>query len=166
MFSVKRNQHWLLVGNRNQKVDSCSHSLRPCQERKCLTFDEECRSVCQYMKCFDIICKTWCQLDNIFLSLIPLKCNRHKCGEVRHCGIVCQLWTITILFLSLSVSPHFNATVDWVRKLIIYYFSSVFSHLDNHHLWDPNEFAVSCFRITMYSIQVHYTHVTPELNRI
>lgn len=29
-------------------------------------------------------------------------------------------------------------------------------HLDNHHLWDPNEFAVSCFRIIMYSIQVKH----------
>uniref|UniRef100_A0A3Q2QER0 EFR3 homolog A (S. cerevisiae) n=1 Tax=Fundulus heteroclitus TaxID=8078 RepID=A0A3Q2QER0_FUNHE len=30
----------------------------------------------------------------------------------------------------------------------------VLVHLDHHHLWDPNEFAVSCFRIVMYSIQV------------
>ncbi|XP_071381589.1 protein EFR3 homolog A-like, partial [Centroberyx affinis] len=29
----------------------------------------------------------------------------------------------------------------------------VLVHLDNHRLWDPNEFAVSCFRIIMYSIQ-------------
>lgn len=27
-------------------------------------------------------------------------------------------------------------------------------HLDHHRLWEPNEFAVSCFRIIMYSIQV------------
>ncbi|KAG7488799.1 hypothetical protein MATL_G00038280 [Megalops atlanticus] len=26
-------------------------------------------------------------------------------------------------------------------------------HLDNHNLWEPNEFAGSCFRIIMYSIQ-------------
>ncbi|KAM7379815.1 hypothetical protein PAMP_005337 [Pampus punctatissimus] len=32
------------------------------------------------------------------------------------------------------------------------------SHLDNHHLWDPNEFAVSCFRIIMYSIQAQHSH--------
>uniref|UniRef100_G3PTC9 Protein EFR3 homolog A n=1 Tax=Gasterosteus aculeatus aculeatus TaxID=481459 RepID=G3PTC9_GASAC len=38
------------------------------------------------------------------------------------------------------------------------FFSSVFSHLDNHHLWDPNEFAVSCFRIIMYSIQAQHSH--------
>lgn len=31
---------------------------------------------------------------------------------------------------------------------------SLHRHLDNHHLWEPNEFAVSCFRIIMYSIQV------------
>ncbi|KAK1790658.1 hypothetical protein P4O66_014521 [Electrophorus voltai] len=34
----------------------------------------------------------------------------------------------------------------------------VLVHLDNHHLWDPNEFAVSCFRIIMYSIQARQTH--------
>uniref|UniRef100_A0AAQ4Q7I3 Protein EFR3 homolog A n=1 Tax=Gasterosteus aculeatus aculeatus TaxID=481459 RepID=A0AAQ4Q7I3_GASAC len=32
------------------------------------------------------------------------------------------------------------------------------AHLDNHHLWDPNEFAVSCFRIIMYSIQAQHSH--------
>ncbi|MEQ2258961.1 membrane anchoring protein efr3a, partial [Xenotaenia resolanae] len=31
-------------------------------------------------------------------------------------------------------------------------------HLDHHHLWDPNEFAVSCFRIIMYSIQAQHSH--------
>uniref|UniRef100_A0A665UNL9 Protein EFR3 homolog A n=1 Tax=Echeneis naucrates TaxID=173247 RepID=A0A665UNL9_ECHNA len=31
-------------------------------------------------------------------------------------------------------------------------------HLDNHHLWDPNEFAVSCFKIIMYSIQAQHSH--------
>uniref|UniRef100_A0A8D3E4A8 Protein EFR3 homolog A n=1 Tax=Scophthalmus maximus TaxID=52904 RepID=A0A8D3E4A8_SCOMX len=31
-------------------------------------------------------------------------------------------------------------------------------HLDNHNLWDPNEFAVSCFRIIMYSIQAQHSH--------
>uniref|UniRef100_A0A3Q4HHU2 EFR3 homolog A (S. cerevisiae) n=1 Tax=Neolamprologus brichardi TaxID=32507 RepID=A0A3Q4HHU2_NEOBR len=36
--------------------------------------------------------------------------------------------------------------------------SSLFHHLDNHHLWDPNEFAVSCFRIIMYSIQAQHSH--------
>ncbi|KAM6919183.1 protein EFR3 homolog A [Xenentodon cancila] len=34
----------------------------------------------------------------------------------------------------------------------------VLVHLDNHHLWDPNDFAVSCFRITMYSIQAQHSH--------
>ncbi|XP_078029553.1 protein EFR3 homolog A isoform X4 [Epinephelus lanceolatus] len=34
----------------------------------------------------------------------------------------------------------------------------VLVHLDNHHLWDPNEFAVSCFRIIMYSIQAQHSH--------
>uniref|UniRef100_A0A8C9G3R0 EFR3 homolog A n=1 Tax=Pavo cristatus TaxID=9049 RepID=A0A8C9G3R0_PAVCR len=34
----------------------------------------------------------------------------------------------------------------------------VFAHLDHHKLWDPNEFAVSCFKIIMYSIQAQYSH--------
>uniref|UniRef100_A0A8C3ADK1 Protein EFR3 homolog A n=1 Tax=Cyclopterus lumpus TaxID=8103 RepID=A0A8C3ADK1_CYCLU len=34
----------------------------------------------------------------------------------------------------------------------------VLVHLDNHQLWDPNEFAVSCFRIIMYSIQAQHSH--------
>uniref|UniRef100_A0A3P8YQZ4 Protein EFR3 homolog A n=1 Tax=Esox lucius TaxID=8010 RepID=A0A3P8YQZ4_ESOLU len=34
----------------------------------------------------------------------------------------------------------------------------VLVHLDNHRLWDPNEFAVSCFRIIMYSIQAQHSH--------
>ncbi|KAM8838822.1 protein EFR3 homolog A isoform X3 [Synchiropus splendidus] len=34
----------------------------------------------------------------------------------------------------------------------------VLVHLDNHHLWEPNEFAVSCFRIIMYSIQAQHSH--------
>uniref|UniRef100_H3AWD0 EFR3 homolog A n=1 Tax=Latimeria chalumnae TaxID=7897 RepID=H3AWD0_LATCH len=33
-----------------------------------------------------------------------------------------------------------------------------FRHLDNHKLWDPNEFAVSCFKIIMYSVQVQHSH--------
>ncbi|XP_078143703.1 protein EFR3 homolog A-like [Centroberyx gerrardi] len=35
---------------------------------------------------------------------------------------------------------------------------STLRHLDNHRLWDPNEFAVSCFRIIMYSIQAQHSH--------
>lgn len=34
----------------------------------------------------------------------------------------------------------------------------VLVHLDNHHLWEPNEFAVSCFRIIMFSIQAQHSH--------
>ncbi|XP_039609918.1 protein EFR3 homolog A [Polypterus senegalus] len=34
----------------------------------------------------------------------------------------------------------------------------VLVHLDNHHLWESNEFAVSCFRIVMYSIQAQHSH--------
>uniref|UniRef100_A0A4W2ITF9 Protein EFR3 homolog A n=1 Tax=Bos indicus x Bos taurus TaxID=30522 RepID=A0A4W2ITF9_BOBOX len=34
----------------------------------------------------------------------------------------------------------------------------VFAHLDHHKLWDPNEFAVHCFKIIMYSIQAQYSH--------
>ncbi|XP_072269331.1 protein EFR3 homolog A [Pyxicephalus adspersus] len=31
-------------------------------------------------------------------------------------------------------------------------------HLDHHKLWESNEFAVSCFKIIMYSIQAQYSH--------
>ncbi|XP_025029524.1 protein EFR3 homolog A isoform X1 [Python bivittatus] len=34
----------------------------------------------------------------------------------------------------------------------------VFAHLGHHRLWDPNEFAVHCFKIIMYSIQAQYSH--------
>ncbi|XP_031435065.1 protein EFR3 homolog A isoform X3 [Clupea harengus] len=34
----------------------------------------------------------------------------------------------------------------------------VLVHLDNHRLWDTNEFSVSCFRIIMYSIQAQHSH--------
>ncbi|XP_051552966.1 protein EFR3 homolog A-like isoform X2 [Myxocyprinus asiaticus] len=34
----------------------------------------------------------------------------------------------------------------------------VLVHLDNHRLWEPNDFAVSCFRIIMYSIQAQHSH--------
>uniref|UniRef100_A0A8C4T772 EFR3 homolog A (S. cerevisiae) n=1 Tax=Erpetoichthys calabaricus TaxID=27687 RepID=A0A8C4T772_ERPCA len=34
----------------------------------------------------------------------------------------------------------------------------VLVHLDNHRLWESNEFAVSCFRIVMYSIQAQHSH--------
>uniref|UniRef100_A0A3P8RXY7 Protein EFR3 homolog A n=1 Tax=Amphiprion percula TaxID=161767 RepID=A0A3P8RXY7_AMPPE len=43
----------------------------------------------------------------------------------------------------------------------------VLVHLDSHHLWDPNEFAVSCFRIVMYSIQAqHSHHVIQQVNHL
>uniref|UniRef100_A0A8D0GSB1 EFR3 homolog A n=1 Tax=Sphenodon punctatus TaxID=8508 RepID=A0A8D0GSB1_SPHPU len=42
----------------------------------------------------------------------------------------------------------------------------VFAHFDHHRLWDPNEFAVSCFKIIMYSIQTKYSnHVMTEILR-
>ncbi|XP_039186128.1 protein EFR3 homolog A [Crotalus tigris] len=34
----------------------------------------------------------------------------------------------------------------------------VFAHLGHHKLWDPNEFAVHCFKVIMYSIQAQYSH--------
>ncbi|KAM3928629.1 protein EFR3 homolog A isoform 2-T2 [Leptodactylus fuscus] len=34
----------------------------------------------------------------------------------------------------------------------------VFAHLDHHKLWESNEFAVSCFKVIMYSIQAQYSH--------
>lgn len=34
----------------------------------------------------------------------------------------------------------------------------VLVHLDNHRLWETNEFAVSCFKIIMYSIQAQHSH--------
>ncbi|XP_078468436.1 protein EFR3 homolog B isoform X1 [Lampetra planeri] len=35
----------------------------------------------------------------------------------------------------------------------------VLVHLDNHQLWDPNAFAVRCFKIVMYSIQAQHSHL-------
>ena len=31
---------------------------------------------------------------------------------------------------------------------------SFYRHLDEHKLWVPNEFAVKCFKIIMFSVQV------------
>lgn len=52
-----------------------------------------------------------------------------------------------------------------VRYHLLYLWNVVISdplifgyrHLDHHRLWDPNEFAVSCFKIIMYSIQVGFS---------
>lgn len=52
----------------------------------------------------------------------------------------------------MTFDPHGLATA--VAHPIIVCVSCFLRHLDNHHLWEPNEFAVSCFRIIMYSIQV------------
>ncbi|XP_053565490.1 protein EFR3 homolog B isoform X2 [Bombina bombina] len=35
----------------------------------------------------------------------------------------------------------------------------VLMHLDNHSLWEPNIFAVRCFKIIMYSIQPQHSHL-------
>ncbi|CAG0913665.1 unnamed protein product [Notodromas monacha] len=35
--------------------------------------------------------------------------------------------------------------------------SAVLTHMDNHRLWDPNEFAVQVFRVVMFSIQSKYS---------
>ena len=35
--------------------------------------------------------------------------------------------------------------------------SAVLIHMDNHRLWDPNEFAVQVFRVIMFSIQSKYS---------
>lgn len=32
--------------------------------------------------------------------------------------------------------------------------------MDHHKLWDPNEFAVHCFKIIMYSIQVRIGYIS------
>lgn len=37
------------------------------------------------------------------------------------------------------------------------------SHLDNHCLWEPKVFAIRCFKIIMYSIQVWWLPVQPVL---
>lgn len=40
------------------------------------------------------------------------------------------------------------------------YLSTInYRHLDHHKLWDPNEFAVHCFKIIMYSIQVRIEYI-------
>ncbi|XP_058020728.1 protein EFR3 homolog B isoform X5 [Ahaetulla prasina] len=35
----------------------------------------------------------------------------------------------------------------------------VLIHLDNHSLWEPNTFAIRCFKIIMYSIQPQHSHL-------
>ncbi|XP_050400570.1 protein EFR3 homolog B isoform X1 [Patella vulgata] len=35
----------------------------------------------------------------------------------------------------------------------------VLIHLDNHSLWVPNQFAVKCFKIIMYSVQAQYGYI-------
>ncbi|KAL7987167.1 hypothetical protein Chor_006086 [Crotalus horridus] len=35
----------------------------------------------------------------------------------------------------------------------------VLTHLDNHSLWEPNIFAIRCFKIIMYSIQPQHSHL-------
>ncbi|XP_042897803.1 protein EFR3 homolog B isoform X2 [Parasteatoda tepidariorum] len=39
----------------------------------------------------------------------------------------------------------------------------VLKHLDNHELWDPNDFAVHTFKIIMYSIQVQYSYAVIQI---
>ncbi|XP_064624615.1 protein EFR3 homolog B-like isoform X2 [Lineus longissimus] len=40
--------------------------------------------------------------------------------------------------------------------------SPVLIHLDNHSLWVPNDFAVKCFRMIMYSVQSNYSHLVVQ----
>ncbi|KAG1701654.1 Protein EFR3 B [Nymphon striatum] len=47
-----------------------------------------------------------------------------------------------------------RATFGNIKSII----KPVLRHLDNHRLWDPNNFAVSTFRIIMFSIQAQYAH--------
>lgn len=61
-----------------------------------------------------------------------------------------------VLFCAPSLTP--DCVCVCVCDCCTLSLSLFFRHLDNHHLWDPNEFAVSCFRIIMYSIQARHTH--------
>lgn len=38
----------------------------------------------------------------------------------------------------------------------------VLTHLDNHNLWVPNDFAVRCFKIIMYSVQAQYGYMVVQ----
>ncbi len=39
----------------------------------------------------------------------------------------------------------------------------VLMHLDNHTVWVPNDFAVKCFKIIMYSVQAQYGHIVVQM---
>jgi protein EFR3 len=39
----------------------------------------------------------------------------------------------------------------------------VLTHLDNHNLWVPNDFAVKCFKIIMYSVQAQYGYIVVQM---
>lgn len=39
----------------------------------------------------------------------------------------------------------------------------VLTHLDNHNLWVPNDFAVKCFQIIMYSVQAQYGYMVVQM---
>ncbi|XP_035226365.1 protein EFR3 homolog B-like isoform X2 [Stegodyphus dumicola] len=52
-----------------------------------------------------------------------------------------------------------RATFGNVRSVI----RPVLKHLDNHKLWDPNDFAVHTFKIIMYSIQAQYSYAVIQI---
>ncbi|XP_048761536.1 protein EFR3 homolog B-like isoform X2 [Ostrea edulis] len=39
----------------------------------------------------------------------------------------------------------------------------VLCHIDNHRLWVPNEFAVKCFKVIMYSVQQQYGYLVIQM---
>ncbi|XP_054722243.1 protein EFR3 homolog B-like [Uloborus diversus] len=52
-----------------------------------------------------------------------------------------------------------RATFGNVRSVI----RPVLKHLDNHELWEPNDFAVHTFKIIMYSIQAQYSYAVIQI---
>ncbi|CAH1774212.1 unnamed protein product [Owenia fusiformis] len=54
-----------------------------------------------------------------------------------------------MLFLTQSVE----------QKLMMYWKG----HLDNHRLWVPNDFAVKCFKVVMFSVQAQYGYVVVQM---
>ncbi|CAL1272043.1 unnamed protein product [Larinioides sclopetarius] len=52
-----------------------------------------------------------------------------------------------------------RATFGNIRSVI----RPVLKHLDNHDLWEPNDFAVHTFKIIMYSIQAQYSYAVIQI---
>uniref|UniRef100_A0A8C5WSK5 EFR3 homolog B n=1 Tax=Laticauda laticaudata TaxID=8630 RepID=A0A8C5WSK5_LATLA len=66
------------------------------------------------------------------------------------------------LFLHCKKTARFGFIFNYIKSAkFVCLFSFLFpqSHLDNHSLWEPNTFAIRCFKIIMYSIQPQHSHL-------